>query len=102
VDVYDSQTGQWAVDFLPFECGALSGVAAGNFILFAGGGNTTGLSKLVNIYNTASNTWSTAELNESRAFLASASCGTKIIFAGGKNGVNPTDISSVADMFELK
>ncbi len=88
--------------------------AAGNKILFAGGGKLgTGCSSSrVDIYDIVANTWTTTELSEARYAMGVAATGNKIFFAGGilsQRDLNnncyfnsgPDTQSSVIDIYDV-
>lgn len=94
---------------------ALSAVAVGTKILFAGGestdplfnnGNFIGFEsttfKRVDIYDTATNTWSIDSLSEARADMGHAVWGDKVYFAGGFKGGNTgsEEVSSRVDIYD--
>jgi hypothetical protein len=90
VDIYNSATGTWSTARLSASRMMLSGVSAGNTVIFAGGVGAGGflaadVGIAADLYNTATGTWSTAELSAARFFVAATSFGNLAIFAGGEN-----------------
>ncbi len=65
--------------------GSVTAAAAGNKILFAGGGVPPGYcaTSRVDIYNISTNSWTTAELSEARYGIGVAVLGNRIFFGGG-------------------
>jgi hypothetical protein len=105
VDIYDAATDQWLIDSISEARIAPSVVAAGQYLVVAGGNdNVTSKFDLVDIYDTDENSWSTATLSEPRCYLAAALVGKKAYFTGGGN-CNPVtyfldESSDVVDVFD--
>jgi hypothetical protein len=76
----------------------LAAAATGNKILFAGGENNNGYSKVVDIYDVLTNTWSAAQLSEARGHLAAAATGNKFLFEGGYGG---NGYSKTVDIYDV-
>jgi len=81
--------------------------AAGNKILFAGGGVPSGYcaTSRVDIYDISANSWTTAELSEARHGMGVAALGNKIFFGGGftpKNFTNSTTCYISSDPSETR
>lgn len=85
VDTYDAVNG-WQTDTISVARVAPSVVAAGKYLLVAGGNsNIQDKYDVVDIFDTDENIWSTATLSEPRCYMAAAVIGKKAYFTGGGN-----------------
>jgi hypothetical protein len=96
VDIYNSATGTWSTARLSASRMWLSGVSAGNAVVFAGGVGAGGflaadVGIAADLYNSATGTWSTAELSAARFIVAATSLGHLAIFAGGEHPYTPSN-----------
>ncbi len=80
--------------------GDMAVAAAGNKIVFAGGGWNNTFSSRVDIYDLTTQTWSTAELCVPRNAIAAIGTGNKIFFAGGEVGDGTWPVDSV-DIYDV-
>lgn len=67
----------------------------GDFVVFAGGFNSTGLSSVIDLYNRVEKKWIIHNLSTARAFISIGSSGNQIFFAGGVYGNTPSDIVDI-------
>ena len=96
VDIYDTLTGEWTVEYLTAPRFSISAVAhpGQNKVLFAGGLNMSNFTAydVVEIYNVGTGEWEDPTyLSIGRGSMGSAVVGDLAIFAGGYNFLEYTD-----------
>ena len=101
VDIYDTITQQWTVEYLSAPRFGISAVAKGNTVLFAGGADLENgtVSDVVDIYDIETGTWTTATLSLARSSMSNVVVGNLAIFAGGFDLQNCTDRVDIYNFF---
>lgn len=109
VDIYDSALGlpnnpaAWSTATLSVPRAGLAAATAGNFALFAGGGDLGGMWATVDIYDDSTGLWSQTTLSQARHFGTTEGVsvsGTLAIFAGGQIVGNPAVMSDRVDIYD--
>jgi len=101
VDIYDHASGAWTWIPLPSGARDLIGVTAvGNFVLFAGGRSSLGVSRFVDVLDTQTMNWTTANLTLARAAIMATTVGDYAIFAGG-GFLDPMGIIMPSDVVDI-
>ena len=100
VDVFDTVTGTWSVEYLSQRRYRLAAASSGSLAAFAGGNpvHSGTFTDVVDIYDASTATWSIDHLPFAATLMAGAAVGGKLIFAGGLTANGALDSAFVLDV----
>jgi len=97
VDIWNTLTEEWTVEYLAVPRFDLGAITYGNKVLFAGGADMAlnVCYNIVDVYDTETGLWSTDTISMARSAMGAAVVGDLAIFAGGY------DFNSVTDRVDI-